>query len=33
MKEEYITLITKLLQQCQDIEILEIILRLLQKSR
>lgn len=33
MKEEYIIAITNLLQHCQDLEILEIILQLLQKSR
>ena len=33
MKEEYISTITQLLQKCQDVEIFEIILQLLQKSR
>lgn len=33
MKEEYITTITNLLHLCEDVEILEIILQLLQKCR
>lgn len=33
MKKEYISTITKLLENCDDIEMLEIILQLLQKSR
>lgn len=33
MKDELIAKITTLLQHCQDLEILEIILQLLQKSR
>jgi hypothetical protein len=33
MKEKYIAQIFELLQQCQDMEILEIILQLLQKCR
>ena len=33
MKEEYISTITQLLQKCQDVEIFEIILQLLQKGR
>jgi hypothetical protein len=33
MKEEYISTIIKLLENCDDIEMLEIILQLLQKSR
>lgn len=33
MKKEYISAITELLQSCQDVEIFEIILQLLQKSR
>lgn len=32
MKQEYMTTITNLLENCNDIEILEIILQLLQKS-
>lgn len=32
MKEEYIAKIMGLLQQCQDYELFEIILKLLQKS-
>lgn len=31
MKEEYISTITQLLQSCEDVEIFEIILQLLQK--
>lgn len=33
MKKEYISTINKLLENCDDIEMLEIILQLLQKSR
>ena len=33
MKEEYISTIIKLLQKCDDLEMLEIIMQLLQKSR
>lgn len=33
MKEEYITRIVELLQQSNDISLLDLILRLLQKSR
>lgn len=33
MKQYYIETITKLLPQCDDVEILEIILQLLQKCR
>lgn len=32
MKEEYITTIINLLQQCNDNELLDLILKLLQKS-
>ena len=33
MKKEYISAINKLLENCDDTEMLEIILQLLQKSR
>lgn len=33
MKEEYITTIINILQKCEDIELLDFILQLLQKSR
>lgn len=32
MKEEYKTAITKLLESCQDVELLDLIFRLLQES-
>lgn len=32
MKQEYITQIVELLQKCEDIPLLDIILKLLQKS-
>lgn len=32
MKQEYITAITELLQQCNDTELLDLIMKLLQKS-
>lgn len=32
MKKEYLTAIMEQLEQCQDIELLDLILRLLQKS-
>lgn len=32
MKQEYITAIIELLNQCNDIELLDLILKLLQKS-
>lgn len=32
MKEEYITAIKKLLQECNDLELLDLILQLLGKS-